>query len=338
MKSIELPRKVVIGDGAINKIKDICSSIGLEGNALIITGPTTNSVAGKTVKRILDGDAALVKESSADEIASVLDKIGGGFDFLAGVGGGNVIDFTKICSFRSGVPFVSVPTSASHDGIASPLVSLKFKSVKEMGSSTIICTPSAVVADTEIIRKAPKRLLAAGCADAISNYTAVLDWELAHKEKNTYYGDYAASLSMMSARIVMEKAPAIKDDINILVEALISSGVAIGIAGSSHPCSGSEHMFSHSLDEICEKPALHGEQCGVGTIMMAYLHGANWKQVRNALQTVGAPTNAKELGIPESDIIKALTKAHEVRDRYTILRTGIARDDAEKLAQVTGVI
>ena len=54
----------------------------------------------------------------------------------------------------------------------------------------------------------------------------------------------------------------------------------MSIAGSSRPASGSEHMFSHALDRIAPKPALHGEQCGVGTIMMMYLHGGNWQTVQ----------------------------------------------------------
>jgi glycerol-1-phosphate dehydrogenase [NAD(P)+] len=112
----------------------------------------------------------------------------------------------------------------------------------------------------------------------------------------------------------------------------------MGIAGSSRPCSGSEHQFSHALDMICEKPALHGEQCGVGTILMTYLHGKDWERVRDALKVVKAPVNSKELGIDDSYIIKALTMAHSIRDRYTILRSGLSEESAIDLAKKTGVI
>ena len=36
-------------------------------------------------------------------------------------------------------------------------------------------------------------------------------------------------------------------DVRVVVEALISAGVASCIAGSSRPCSGAEHLFSHAL-------------------------------------------------------------------------------------------
>lgn len=53
------------------------------------------------------------------------------------------------------------------------------------------------------------------------------------------------------------------------------------IAGSSRPTSGSEHMFSHALDVLHPGKALHGEQCGVGCIMMMNLHGGDWKAIRD---------------------------------------------------------
>jgi len=114
----------------------------------------------------------------------------------------------------------------------------------------------------------------------------------------------------------------------------------MAVAGSSRPTSGSEHMFSHILDKIAPGKALHGEQCGVGSIMMMYLHGGDWKRIRAALQQIGAPTTAKELGVSNDQLIEALVHAHEIRkDRYTILGDrGLTRDAAERLATITNVI
>jgi len=128
--------------------------------------------------------------------------------------------------------------------------------------------------------------------------------------------------------------------IRTVVEALISCGVAMSIAGSSRPCSGSEHLFSHALGMVAPQPALHGEQVGVGTIMCAYLHGANWQLIKDVLNKIGAPTNARGLGIENKYVVKAMTIAHRIRpDRYTILgEKGLTREAAERVAQVTGVI
>jgi len=75
--------------------------------------------------------------------------------------------------------------------------------------------------------------------------------------------------------------------------------------------------------------------------MMSYLHDSriSWKEIKKTLVTLGAPTTAEELGIEPKYIIKALTIAHKIRDRYTILgNEGLTEKAAKQLASVTGVI
>ena len=99
-------------------------------------------------------------------------------------------------------------------------------------------------------------MLASGCGDLIANIIAVKDWQLGHKKKKEYYGRYAADLAMMSAKIVMENSSEFAKkglDARVIVEGIISAGVASCIAGSSRPCSGAEHLFSHALDKIGTK-------------------------------------------------------------------------------------
>jgi glycerol-1-phosphate dehydrogenase [NAD(P)+] len=210
--------------------------------------------------------------------------------------------------------------------------------------SYVAHSPIAIVADTSVIAKSPYRLIASGCGDIVAKYTAVRDWKLAHRIKNEYYGDYAAELALMSSRLVIKNASSIRamsdSGVRTLVEALISCGVAMSIDGTSRPCSGAEHLFSHALAMIAPNPALHGEQCGVGTIMCAYLHSANWQLIKDVLHRIGAPTTAKELGIDPEHLIKALTMAHSIRpERYTILgESGLTKEAAERVATLTGVL
>jgi len=57
------------------------------------------------------------------------------------------------------------------------------------------------------------------------------------------------------------------------------------------------------------------------------------------LKVIGAPTTAKELGVEDEYIVRALVEAHKIRPRYTILGdTGLTWEAAERLARVTGVI
>jgi glycerol-1-phosphate dehydrogenase [NAD(P)+] len=341
---MQLPRSIAIGHGMIADIARMCTELKLGQSATIVTGRKTREIAGESVSDTLTSsgfatDIAIVTNADQENIDNMI-TAAESTSFLVGVGGGTVIDVAKLASTMLDIPFLSVPTAAAHDGIASMRAS-----IARDGDTVSVPAqaPLGIIADTEIIAQAPHRFLAAGCGDIISNYTAILDWQLAHRLRNTPYSEYAATLSRMTAQIVMDRAETIKPELEesarLVIKALVSSGVAMSIAGSSMPASGSEHKFSHALDRIAPEPALHGEQCGVGTILMMYLHGGNWQQIRDALRRIGAPVNARELGIPDRCIIDALVHAHEVRpERYTILGAGLNAEAAENVARITGVV
>lgn len=345
-KWMQLPRDVLVGHGVLEEVGYVCRDLKLKGNALIVTGNTTRDIAAKRVSTLLEStgsnaETILTRNATVEEVERVMEKaLEVEASFLLGVGSGRSIDLAKLASTRLELPFISVPTAASHDGIASSRAS-----IMDNGRSTSAQAqaPISVIADTKIISAAPFSFLAAGCGDIVSNYTAVLDWELANRLRNEYLGEYAAALSRMAARVIIEYADSIKPDhetsARLVVKALVSNGVAMSIAGSSRPASGSEHMFSHALDRIAPKPALHGEQCGIGTIMMMYLHGGNWQEIRDALKMIGAPVTAEELGIDDKYIVEALLRAHSIRpERYTILGSGLTPSAAEKVARITKVI
>jgi len=345
---MQFPREVIVGNGSIERIGEISRRLGFSKSALIIAGSKTYSVAGKRVKELLEKKEGMTVQTFLVECASVEDvkAVEQRIEVLKpqivfAVGGGTKIDVAKCSSANQGIPFISVPTTASHDGIASPLSSIKGF---EKPYSVVAQAPLAIVADTKIIMQAPWRFAVSGCEDVIAKFTAVKDWKLAHKDKNEYYGGYAASLALMSAKHVMQNVSLMRtrneEGLRILLEALISCGVSMSIAGSSRPCSGSEHLFSHALDIIRPNHGMHGERCGVGAIMMTYLHGGNWKNLRDAIRKLGAPTNARGLGVEKDDVIKALKMATSMRpERYTILnKLNLRRESYEHLAKVTEVI
>lgn len=351
---ILLPRKVIVGSNLIPDIPHYIKSIIAvkppynRFAIAIITGPNVLKLFGKKVIEVLEDSNFnvthfIVKTPSRDEIEDLYKKVHESKpDIVLGLGGGKSIDAAKYVAAKLNKPLISMPTAASHDGISSPFSSFKGA---ERPTSFYTKEPDIILADTSIIVKAPPRLNKAGAGDAIAKLSAVLDWRLAHRLKGEYYGGYAASLALMSARHVIkyshEIAKSDEPGIRILVEALISSGVAMCIAGSTRPASGSEHLFSHALDILVPRPALHGEQVGVGTIMMLYLHGKSyWRKVRTILKKIGLPVTARELGIDDYIIVKALTIAHKIRpERYTILGSdGLTWEAAERLARETGVI
>ncbi|KKM78590.1 hypothetical protein LCGC14_1358410 [marine sediment metagenome] len=343
--TMELPRLIVIGEKNIGKIGDFLISLEKPKKVSLVTGKHVKKILQKKIEKSLSVSKIkfvwhTTKDNELRSIKNVQNKVKKDKgELVVGIGGGRSVDIAKMIAFNLKKPFVSIPTAASHDGIASPFVSVK----SDKPHSIVATAPLGVFVDIDIVKKAPKHLLASGCGDLIANIIAVKDWELGRDKVGEYYGRYSASLSLLSAKIVIENSELFAKkglDVRVIVEALISAGVASCIAGSSRPCSGAEHLFSHALDKIAPGVGLHGQKCGIGAIMMAKLQGQDWKTIIKTLKNVGAPTTAKQIGLKPDQVVKALTMAQDLRpERYTILKeVEMTKNKALSLAKSTKVI
>ena len=340
-RSMVLPRIVVTGPGVLEQLPAVIAELDLPERGLIVCDSNTLRIAGAKVTEYLEiGGHPMenieIEGANREELNRVEDALPG-IDFLVGVGGGRPIDLAKQAGFNKNIPFVSIPTAASHDGFGSAR-----SSIRQAGRKTSMqaIPPIAVVADTTIISCAPSRLLAAGVGDIVSNQTAVLDWRLDGQKAD--YSEYAAALSEMAAQLVedgIEKvASGTEEGVRLVVKALISSGVAMSIAGTSRPASGGEHKFSHWLDANSDNPALHGEQCGLGSIVTMYLHGGDWEKIRDTLKTVNAPINSKGLGMDDGMVLSAFINSKEIRPQRTTILDKTEPKSIEEAALATGVI
>ncbi len=348
-KTVELPYHVYIGENVISKLDKVLENLDVQ-SFLLLTDNIVYSLVGKRIEENLSSklfQTILIENANMDEAKKVLVTVGlSDIDAVVGVGGGKVLDVSKVVSTELNAAFISVPTTASHDGLASPVASFK-----ENGKPVSIATnpPSAVIADLNIIRSCPIRLIRSGYGDLISNVSAIKDWKLARDLIGERYNEVAASIAVMPAELMLSKADeldlTLPPHLEMLMRGLVMSGVAIAFVGSSRPASGAEHKFSHALDYLGYGNGTHGEQVAIGTIIMEYLHEkyygkGDWQKIKDSLEKVNAPTKAKEIGLTKEQVLEALMYAKKIRKkRFTILEAvDPSKDELEIVLEKTGVV
>ncbi len=332
---MQLPEAVIIGDDTFNKEN---LSLFIKKRAFLLTGPNVGIVFKEKISsalNVFEYKRAVVESSTYEEAERIYrEQFDANTEAVIGFGGGKVLDVAKYLGFKAGVQVISVPTSASNDGIASPFSSLKGG---EHPYSIKVKPPRGVIVDLSVIMKAPKRYILSGLGDLLGKFTSTRDWKLSWIEKGEYFGEYASMLAYESAKHAMLSTKGIEDlkyaAVRNLMEALISAGVAGGIAGSSRPLSGSEHLISHALDKIVPEKGTHGEKVALSTVIIAYLYGMNWKKIKAKMQEVGLPVTFSQIGIKKEEVLEAVIMAPMLRpERYTILhKLNLTKDEVSNI-------
>ncbi|MFW9777362.1 MAG: iron-containing alcohol dehydrogenase [Candidatus Heimdallarchaeota archaeon] len=362
IQTINVSRLVSFGPNAISRLPNVFHELGIK-KIRIFSGQTHTKritermiipLVQETPNSIEFSHTALPETIKLSQLHSLASSISTDrTTFLMAVGGGKVIDYVKIIAGMANTEYIAVPTNASHDGFSSPYINyilreqISRSKSKEKPIELKPISPLAIVGDTTLISGAPKGSLTAGVGDILSKWVAVRDWRLAQRLKGVSFDIYAATFSEMTATMVEEGIKSLgrqffsEQGVRVLMKALGSSGVAMCIAGSSRPASGSEHLVSHALDKLAPKydfTLAHGHQTGLSSILMMYLHGGNWKRISRILKEVNAPATLQDLGIDRDILLEALTMAHNIRpDRYTILSEGLTHQAAVNAIEMTGI-
>jgi glycerol-1-phosphate dehydrogenase [NAD(P)+] len=244
----------------------------------------------------------------------------GSYDAVVGIGGGRTLDVAKYAAGLVGLPMVSVATSLAHDGIASPVASLEHDGSK---GSYGVQVPIAVVVDLDYVRRCPPEQVRSGIGDALSNLSALADWELASRQRQEKVDGLAAALARSGAEALLHRTDDLLSDtfLTALAEGLVLSGLAMAAAGSSRPCSGACHEISHAIDMLYPGRASHGEQVAVGALFASFLRGDERLDALDAvLRRYEVARLPADLGLTEEEFAAAVARAPATRpDRFTVL-------------------
>lgn len=318
------PLAVEIRSGAVGALGDLLrdSRISSEGRVAVVVGPGQGERVADAVRPVLENaDVYPVGGGTLQAALDLAESLrAGSQDAVVGIGGGRTIDVAKYAASQVGLPMVVVATNLAHDGIASPVASLDHEGRK---GSYGVHMPIAVVVDVDYVRTCPLEQLRSGVGDALSNLSALADWELASRERGEPMDGLAAALARGGAEALLGRTDDLGSDAFLiaLAEALLLGGLAMGVAGSSRPCSGACHEISHAIDWLYPEQATHGAQVAVGALFASFLRGGRLvEELDESLTRHGVARLPLDLGLSEEEFVAAVLHAPTTRpDRYTIL-------------------
>ncbi|ROR45195.1 iron-containing alcohol dehydrogenase family protein [Kitasatospora cineracea] len=320
------PVFVEIRAGALDSLGGILADqrLSAAGRIAVAISGGSGAVLRERLEPALPGaDWYLVEDGTLDSAVRLTDEIRRGhYDALVGLGGGKIIDVAKYAAARVGLPVVAVATNLAHDGICSPVSTLD----NDAGRGSYgVPGPIGIVVDLDVIAKAPKRFVAAGIGDAVSNISACADWELSHAVTGEPVDGLAVAMARSAGENLLRHPGTLEDPdlLTTLAEALVLSGIAMNIAGSTRPSSGACHEISHALDVLYPKrSAQHGEQVGLGAAFACHLRGERELSglIVERLRFHGLPVTAGQIGFTGAEFTEAVHYAPNTRPgRFTIL-------------------
>lgn len=323
-RMVACPLTFEVRSGAVAGLPALLADrrISSGGDVAVVVGPGQGERLVEEVAPMLEkADIHHVRDAELREALDLADTLRTrSYDAVVGIGGGRTLDVAKYAASVTGLPMVAVATNLAHDGIASPVASLEHDGRK---ASYGVHIPIAVVVDLDSVHTCPPEQLRSGVGDALSNLNALADWELAARERSEPIDGLAAAFARSAALSLLHRPDDIHTDafLTALAEGLVLSGLAMAVAGSSRPCSGSCHEISHAIDALYPDRATHGEQVAVGALFASFLREDELVgELDAALRRHGVPRLPADLGLTDDEFAAAVAAAPSTRpDRYTIL-------------------
>lgn len=334
-RQINVPYLLKIGEGKIAKIGKYLADKEMREIALFFGEGVERLIGngfsdGLTRAKIKVSRKETVTSVELENIAHTAFSLSSGVKAVVGVGGGKALDFAKYAAYLLRLPYIAVPTVMSNDGFCGPSASLTVEGKRKSVKSDI---PFGVVIDLNIIKTNPDVFLYSGIGDMVSKITALRDWKDAFRKGYERFNDFAALMAYNSLDILF-----LKHTFDIrsaefqrsLANSLLIGGIAMEMAGSSRPASGSEHLISHALDAISAKPKAHGIQVGAATYLCALLQkNENLKDVHTVLTQTGFWDFAAQNPFDRNEFLQALKLAPSIKSGYyTVLSEPDAFDRA----------
>jgi len=309
----EVTKRLVIEPGALSQVGTIASDVTDKRRAIVFADTAGFAAAGEAtcasltaagfeVDRMGLPDAPLPK-ASVEEAAPFVSYLSDhATAFPVSVGSGVMNDLVKFAAYETGMRYLSVATAASMDGYTSagaPLARDGFKVTIPTRA------PVALVADLDIITRAPAEMNGWGYGDLAGKSPAGGDWLLAELVGVENRDDVAWPLVQDNLHGWLAGPDAIATGDSEACARLFIGLTAVGFAmefhGTSRPASGADHQIAHmwEMEGWTHKgrKVSHGAAVAVGCVISLRLY--DWLLSQD-LSATATPT--PELGNALADL------------------------------------
>ena len=281
-------RKLIYSEDALVHLPHMLGSLVDGRRIVLVADQRTFDIAGRHAREVLEEtgwsvhqiivpDAGHGSPVCDDTTHNWLNEKFPPADIALAVGSGVINDLTKWSAFEHDLPYAVFATAATMNGYTAANVAPTIKGVKTLFSAL---PPLAVFAVPSVIINAPFELTVSGLGDVIAKPVSTADWLFNHIFCGEYFCRYCSEIINSLEVYYFNRPQDIKTrqpaTIEALFNALLYSGIAMTIIGTSAPASGGEHLFSHTLDMMSAIDGvahdLHGRQVGIGTLFSAAIY------------------------------------------------------------------
>lgn len=327
-KVLKSPAKYVQGKGIMRELDQYLDGVGKHLMILQTEGGTRRNM--DTLNACFgDTDFVVEYEVFSGEVtrarcAALAQKCREtGVTAIVGIGGGKVLDTAKGISHLADIPDVIIPTVCSTDAPCSSL------SIMYDDDGVFDCyfflkaCPNIVLVDTEIISRAPARLLVAGMGDAMATY-----FEARACRRSGSNNQIAAKPTRAASEMAALCWKYLKEDglrakkaveAGVVTEALeniIEVNTYLSSVGFESGGLAAAHGIQKGFTVIPElHKAYHGENVAFCTLVQLVMENAPVDEIREVADfclSVGLPISFADLGYEKADremIRKAALKA-----------------------------
>lgn len=316
-----LPILFKVGNNILENIELYLNEKGfLTDNIILFSGSTFSKKIANEIDFIKEPHRITVLDNGLLNTNNTIKQISNlNPTLLISVGGGKVSDVVKFISLKLDIVNICIPTIISNDGLISPIsvLSENNKSISLKGQA-----PSGIIIDKKLVNN--KKYLLAAAGDILSNLSSTNDWLLSKINTGEKIVDLSFQLSRSSAiSLINSKSEDFTSIffIDLIINGQINSGIAMQIAGSSRPCSGSEHLISHAIDSLLIKGKfLHGTQVGSLSLFSLYLQEKLNSDIINYALKLGLPLSLPYLDTSEEQLKLIFKTSRAMRPgRFTVL-------------------